>query len=286
MLPIATREPDWFYSTLAQSTAAVVGLAGAFLIQRLLVERERIGRLRGDVRRSARKVLKSIEGLRDNTSTVLESLQKIRREAKQQAPPWTVVSHIYLLAPDGSVTGQLGLSEAKGFDSIAVLDRAIGVLSEVRSATEEFSWERLCDDLRRLGGLHQSNPSWISDREFRARARRTQFGTAIWQRVQQQDQVSSLLWQKLVDQSLMVNAELEELRTRGIPRALYVLLAVLSALFFSGVVAPLIFLNGLPGSSKWFLLTLFGLLSLAFVGFFWSELRRLRRADRLEDPEF
>jgi hypothetical protein len=35
----SVSDPNWFYSTLARSTAAIVGLAGAFLASRLIAHR-------------------------------------------------------------------------------------------------------------------------------------------------------------------------------------------------------------------------------------------------------
>jgi hypothetical protein len=42
-------DPNWFYSTLAQSTAALVGLAGGFLVSRLIARREEINAERADL---------------------------------------------------------------------------------------------------------------------------------------------------------------------------------------------------------------------------------------------
>ena len=47
---LASADPNWFYSTLAQSTAALVGLARAFLVQRLLTQRTEIAPLREKIR--------------------------------------------------------------------------------------------------------------------------------------------------------------------------------------------------------------------------------------------
>lgn len=41
-VPVAASDPNWFYSTLAQSTAALVGLAGGFMVSRILQQRTEI----------------------------------------------------------------------------------------------------------------------------------------------------------------------------------------------------------------------------------------------------
>src|SRR5689334_16059629 len=43
-------DPNWFYSTAAQSTAAIVGLAGGFLAARLISHRADIAEERGPFR--------------------------------------------------------------------------------------------------------------------------------------------------------------------------------------------------------------------------------------------
>src|SRR5262249_25454837 len=40
--PLAASDPNWFYSTLAQSTAALVGLAGGFMVSRILQQRNEV----------------------------------------------------------------------------------------------------------------------------------------------------------------------------------------------------------------------------------------------------
>jgi hypothetical protein len=46
----AASDPNWFYSTVAQSTAAIVGLAGGFLAARLVSHRAEIARDREKLR--------------------------------------------------------------------------------------------------------------------------------------------------------------------------------------------------------------------------------------------
>jgi hypothetical protein len=49
VIPLAAA-PNWSYATLAQATAALVGLAGAFLLQHLLSQRGEIAVTRRDTR--------------------------------------------------------------------------------------------------------------------------------------------------------------------------------------------------------------------------------------------
>ena len=74
-------DPNWFYSTLAQSTAAIVGLAGAFLVQRLLAQRAEIAPLREAVRgRCEVLVFTTIRNELDQANAVLESLDTALKE--------------------------------------------------------------------------------------------------------------------------------------------------------------------------------------------------------------
>jgi hypothetical protein len=39
-LPVGASDSNWFYSTLAQAAAALVGLAGGFMMQRVIAQRQ------------------------------------------------------------------------------------------------------------------------------------------------------------------------------------------------------------------------------------------------------
>lgn len=80
-------DPNWFYSTLAQSTAAIVGLVGAFLLQRLLVQTNDVAVKREAIRaefmelhrklayelRDLGRVVGSLEGLQTDLRRAIEA---------------------------------------------------------------------------------------------------------------------------------------------------------------------------------------------------------------------
>jgi hypothetical protein len=67
-------DPNWFYSTLAQSTAAMVGLAGGFLVQRLLAQRSDIAQERADLRANAEAVFSTAASHRKVAARVIEAM--------------------------------------------------------------------------------------------------------------------------------------------------------------------------------------------------------------------
>src|SRR2546425_1803189 len=56
-----TGDPNWFYSSLAQAAAAIVGLVGGFIVAALLRQREQIAGRREDLVRNAKAIKRAIE---------------------------------------------------------------------------------------------------------------------------------------------------------------------------------------------------------------------------------
>jgi hypothetical protein len=73
---LAAADPSWFYLTLAQATAALVGLAGAFLVQQLLNQRAEISPVRADIRQELKQLQRSIEDELRYDEVALDSLRE------------------------------------------------------------------------------------------------------------------------------------------------------------------------------------------------------------------
>lgn len=69
-------DPNWFYSTLAQSTAALVGLAGGFLAQRVVAQRGDLGTERMDLRRNLETLQANIDQQRQVATAALNSMNE------------------------------------------------------------------------------------------------------------------------------------------------------------------------------------------------------------------
>ncbi len=93
-------------------------------------------------------------------------------------------------------------------------------------------------------------------------------------------------WEGYRARSTEIGTDLRAMQATLVPASLYFLFVVLGALLGAGVIAPIVFLSGGGGPTKWILFGLFAPLAVCFVGFYGYELRRLRRADRLSDERF
>jgi hypothetical protein len=74
-------DPNWFYSSLAQSTAAIVGLGGGFLVQRLLQQRNEIAEPRARLRSDLLRSYKDFSSLRQQALNVRDTMKAAVDEA-------------------------------------------------------------------------------------------------------------------------------------------------------------------------------------------------------------
>lgn len=84
-------DPNWFYSTLAQSTAAIVGLAGGFFVQRLLAQRSELGEDREDLRSDFQSLMNEIGVTRSQALAVvgamaeaIEEIEKLKQDGRNE----------------------------------------------------------------------------------------------------------------------------------------------------------------------------------------------------------
>ncbi len=78
-------DPNWFYSTLAQSTAAIVGLGGGFLVQRVLQQRNEIAQPRSDLRKYLANRFHNLNGRRASAVLARGQWQAARRDFQDDA---------------------------------------------------------------------------------------------------------------------------------------------------------------------------------------------------------
>jgi len=78
-------DPNWFYSTLAQSSAAIVGLAGGFMVTRVLAQRTDIDSDRTTARALMLNLYSSTVAQRDLAKQVQASIRRYCRSRRTQA---------------------------------------------------------------------------------------------------------------------------------------------------------------------------------------------------------
>lgn len=288
MFVLAASDPNWFYSTLAQSTAAIVGLAGAFLVQRLLVERAEIGPVRQRLRQDALSVHEEIRWLNSNSRDVDIVLGEVSERARRVGRgDWKAEfgGEKVALLDGGGIGGADRLVEPRGFDAIEMLEGARKVLSETRESTS-ISWEEVAEAIRTAGRLPLAPFLWLEEPPLRPSSQGAPPGHGIWPGMESQAYIAAMRWRTANEKAQECGRLAADLRSRLAPQSMYILFAILAGLLVAGVVAPVFFLSAQSGPSKWILLGLFVPLACAFVGFYGWELRRLRRADRIINENF
>lgn len=286
----AAADPNWFYSTLAQATAALVGLAGAFLVQQLLNQRAEISPIRTDIRQELKQLRLSIEDELKYAEVAFDSLTEAlkikewRRSGEGVAP-----LNVQALEPGrGSVSGEQSLPLIEDAQAEAILTDAAGRISALRDEMKAVSWEGLSEAVRVGGHLPAPAQGWLADPNLIPRPawEAVAPGTGLWPRLEMQGNYAAQWWRAYDKRVGEIGERVEYLRSKLAPRSLYILFGILGSLLVVGVIGPLFYLSAESGLSKPILLVFFIPLALAFVGFYGYELRRLRRADRLLSEDF
>jgi hypothetical protein len=271
-------DPNWFYSTLAQSTAAVVGLAGGFLFSWLLSRRGEVIVERRTYIDWLNRIIRQLEELKRRTDTVRLQIEDVLRKIHDQRA--TGVSHdrleiprLELLSHSNYVVPHPSAEDITALERLPLLyeqlqgaivhdrgDLARALLSakplEPRDAPVYREVEIRHDPFRETG---------ISPENFWSGIR-VQKDFAIWK------------WQEIAREYDRLAFVLQNFRERLVPGSIYFLIPILFGLVGAGVVAPMAFLSAHAGPSKWVLFAISAPLVVAFVGYLAYEVRRLRHA--------
>jgi hypothetical protein len=286
----AAADPNWFYSTLAQATAALVGLAGAFLVQQLLNQRAEISPVRTDIRQDLKQLRLTIEKDLRYVEVGLDSLtEAFKLKEWRRSGPGVAPLNVQALEPErGSVSGELSLPFIEDAQAEAILTDAVDRISALRDEMKAVSWEGLAEAVRIVGHLPAPAQGWLADPNLIPRPawEAVAPGTGLWPRLEMQGDYAAQWWRAYDRQVGEIGERVESLRSKLAPQSLYILFGILGSLLAVGVIGPLFYLSAEGGISKPFFLVFFIPLALAFVGFYGYELRRLRRADRLLSEDF
>jgi hypothetical protein len=241
----AAADPNWFYSTLAQATAALVGLAGAFLLQRLISQREEVGVPRQDIRLDCLNLRRRMQQEGENARALLDGLETAIGEARgggAESGVVTIAATVNVLGPDGGVSGQNGLPEFPRGEAIKILEDARAAVVSFSEAIEAARFEALVKDIRLDGRLAAPEARWLLDGKPHAGAQIADPRLAPWPRLETQDRFLTLRWKTHVRASEELGERLGRLRARLVPQPFYFLFVVLLILLLAGVIVPLIFL--------------------------------------------
>lgn len=280
---LAALDPNWFYSTLAQSTAAIVGLAGGFLAQRLVAQRGDLGGERLDLQRNVDSRYAEmlgqlphlhavVESMKINLSIVEQAREDGRQEVTLQRDFITTFSHGPGYAYPGEERWRIETAESYLRDT---RDAAQALLDAYPSSREAFI-ERVATH----ASLDSTGREWLRDPPGDLPAdgidQENVYRWMPFQRALAQER-----FRTLDAQIEVLGGDLARMRAKLLPKSFFSLLGILTGLLLVGLIAPLFFLSARDDASRTLLLAGFVPLALAFVAFIAFELHRLREAGDL-----
>jgi hypothetical protein len=271
-------DPNWFYSTLAQSTAAVVGLAGGFLFTWLLSRRGEVIVERQAYVKWLNRIIGQLEDLKHRTDTVrLETEEVLRKIRDQRAagvshdrleiPQFELLSHGRYPVPHPSV------------EDIKALDQLPPLYEQLRGAIANDRGD-LARNLLSAKPLEPRGAPVYREVEIRHDPfEKTGIGPEnFWSGARAQKDHAIWRWQEIAREYDRLAFALKNFRESLVPGSIYFLILILFGLVSAGVVAPMAFLSAHAGPSKWVLFAISAPLVVGFVGYLAYEVRRLRHA--------
>jgi hypothetical protein len=294
-------DPNWFYSTLAQSTAAIVGLAGGFLVQRILAQRSDIAQDRRDLRDNAELLLNRMTTQKQSASQVARALEfavaETERAQRSGQPLTLTVDQVFLLTHGQGYTAGSDnrlLPPLEADAALPMLQDALIAIGELRDAIPT-TLDALAPMLVRSAKLEPGEASWLEQPVTEAPEQRGGIEPAnFWEWVPRQRDVAREIWQSMngpegttdVASARGLSTRLTILRERLVPGSFWALWWTLLGLLVASLIVPLTYLSAEGGPSMGRLTVVFGVLSLSFLGFIAYELRRIRRAGDLARETF
>jgi hypothetical protein len=279
----AALDPNWFYSTLAQSTAAIVGLGGGFLVQRILQQRNEIALPRSDLYQNLKAAYKRVDAARADADRVAFSLASAAREGRVRKDAGFDAFRVTWAVYADSDASQKGLAEELELEWIERFDDASRAAATYRDALPA-SFEQYVTTLETHGDLDMSQVAWIDENP--APGSPSQSAGAFLGEMARQEHHVRLSSQEVRDAARQNAASIRAFKARLVPASLYWLLSVLMALLVVGTTIPMLYLSARSEGSRLLLLVPFAILSLAFFGFIAGELRALRASGDFSKETF
>jgi hypothetical protein len=273
-------DPNWFYSTLAQSTAAIVGLAGAFMVQRVFVQRSEIAVEREELRQTLINAFAVLDGQRSAANSVIASLDPYSDDGPVDSRGLSVIG------PEGQFPWRVDIDVSVARDP-AQRQRLVAMREAVRGyrAALPRTFEDYVRSLQADGLRPPDEHKWLADLpwvESTIPAPETNWtGWLPYSR-----ELVRTQWHAQVADAHRFASMVGAFRSRLVPFSYYVLIVVLALMLIVGVVIPLAYLQAKQGVSKPTLIVAFAILASAFPIYVGLELKRLRGAGDLTKATF
>jgi hypothetical protein len=279
---ILAADTNWFYSTLAQSTAAIIGLAGGFLVQQLLTQRTTMAQDRGSLRVSFVTEWASFAGA--DARLAIEQVKQAMIDGIAVAEQQQTAGADRFAPPTWDRLFSLSHSRGQwnGSAQPVAFDVAIPAMCDLRDAAHDFlndapGTEAEYHKRIRTGKGLGSAPAWMAKLQQPPEPWSNDPST-FWDYMPRQRWLLAQIWMSCDAHAKDFGTKLAAFRSRLVPSSFYVLLVILFGLLAAGVIAPLFYLSARSDASWIVLIALFIPLAAAFLAYMVWELHRLRQA--------
>lgn len=251
-------DPAWFYSSLAQASAAIVGLVGAVLGSRIV---DHIALMRGE----RRKLDESIGDIRRHFDSRIDNLQAVERnweenrtsdvEALQQGQTVRHLRYEFTAWNGSAATGSATVPDVR--NHLTEVERRLELLRLILTA-----YSRLVGN--------------IKEDEVTAYVDRLQH---IASHIPEEPKQIVLMDAKMLDEII---EPISRFRPRLVPISFVIVFLLLAWIALTGIIWPLSALPGLPDAyPKHWMLRALGAGLLGLIGYFSYQFRELRQLGRL-----
>lgn len=280
------HDPNWFYSTLAQSTAAIVGLAGGFLAARLTTHRAEIASARERLKNDFDNALIGIELLRAKVEvgSVRERIHAFLKEvdagnAVAEGLPLPLTDRLPTLSQRvRTAPGTAPLTEGQR-DQLGQFADTVDRLYHV---LEAITPKQLADLLWQGRALRAATEPWLDEPAELP----NQLPGSFWDELSLEREHAKLWYQQVRASHASLLGRMRVFRARLIPKTFYYLLGDLIVFLIVGTIVPMAYLTARSTSGKTLLLLAFGVCAVIVVVILLVEMLQIRRAGDLSRDSF
>lgn len=249
-------DPNWFYSTLAQSAAAIVGVLGALLVLKITETSNAIRSIRVDL-------LEKKNRLKKNTYPIINAIEELEKRLRlilveagtKNDDSYVVLAHFN----QGQMPANFGpILVTRGVTDVDVLKEGLILTSDCLK-----NWKNLIESFDKNANELSNTIKNLEQIKQNADLIAPNFGEKIETLLLKRNEVKE--WN---EDFLDFKDILEEYNKIIIPKSYYFILAFLAFIVVVGIIAPLFYLSAYPGYSKIILIFLFLLGSIGLIVYF------------------
>ena len=247
-------DPNWFYSALAQSAAAIVGLIGALLLLKITETSNTIRNVKAELRNEKKALRKKSYPLIDK----IDELERKLRQILVEIGTKTAGTEGYTLSGNyGSIVVE------KGETDIEKIKKGLKLTS---SSLEKWKYSIKNFD-KNVEELSEIISSLVEIKET-ANLISNDFGERLEKQLLKENE-----WN---EDFLSFKNKLDDCKDLTIPKSYYLILIFLAFIVIVGVIIPLGYLSAFSGYSKIVLISLFSVGIIGLILYFIYQVHEIR----------